>query len=59
MSQMVNTLGGIAVECGGTVLAHAAGYSVKSSRAVVAVRHSLRYCFIPHAMLLYRSLRIP
>lgn len=27
MSQMVNTLGGIAVECGGTVLAHAAGYS--------------------------------
>ena len=38
MSQMVNTLGGIAVECGGTVLAHAAGYSVKSSRAVMAVR---------------------
>lgn len=38
MNQMVNTLGGIAVECGGTVLAHAAGYSVKSSRAVMAVR---------------------
>lgn len=38
MNQIIHSLGGITIEAGGTVLAHAAGYAVKSSRAVTAVR---------------------
>ncbi len=38
MNQIIHSLGGITIEAGGTVLAHAAGYEVKSSRAVTAVR---------------------
>ena len=38
MNQIIHSLGGITIETGGTVLAHAAGYAVKSSRAVTAVR---------------------
>ena len=38
MNQIIHSLGGITIETGGTVLAHAAGYEVKSSRAVTAVR---------------------
>ena len=34
MNQIIHSLGGITIEAGGTVLAHAAGYEVKSSRAV-------------------------
>lgn len=37
MSRAVSTMDGITVEYGGTVLAHAAGYTVKCSRAVTAV----------------------
>ena len=36
MNQIIHSLGGITIETGGTVLAHAAGYAVKSSRAVTA-----------------------
>ena len=36
MNQIIHSLGGITIETGGTVLAHAAGYEVKSSRAVTA-----------------------
>ena len=35
MNQIIHSLGGITIETGGTVLAHAAGYAVKSSRAVM------------------------
>lgn len=38
MNGIVNTLGGITIEAGGAVLAHAAGYAVRASRAVTAVR---------------------
>ena len=38
MNQIIHSLGGITIETGGTVLAHAAGYEVKSSRAVTVVR---------------------
>lgn len=38
MNQIIHSLGGITIETGGMVLAHAAGYAVKSSRAVTAVR---------------------
>ena len=38
MNQVIHSLGGITVEAGGAVLAHAAGYEVKSSRAMTAVR---------------------
>lgn len=37
MSQILAPGSGIAIEAGGQVLAHAAGYSVKMSRACVAV----------------------
>ena len=35
MNQIIHSLGGITIETGGTVLAHAAGYAVKSSRAAL------------------------
>lgn len=38
MNQVIHSLGGITIEAGGAVLAHAAGYEVKSGRAMTAVR---------------------
>ena len=38
MNQIIHSLGGITIEAGGAVLAHAAGYEVKSGRAMTAVR---------------------
>ncbi|HAL11678.1 MAG TPA: hypothetical protein DCP22_05085 [Ruminococcaceae bacterium] len=38
MNQIVHSLGGITLEAGGTILAHAAGYTVKASRALLALR---------------------